>query len=188
MVDYESLIGLKFGSLTVSQIIRQKHTLTQIVCFCECGFSVKKQASKIRSHLSLNCKNCYTYKAQKKHGAANQPEYQIWQGIKYRCKYMKPENKNYKYYIGRGITICDRWESFHLFIEDMGRRPSFSHSIDRIDNDKGYYKDNCRWATPKEQVLNRRTQKAYTRPSGLKYNISYTGWSISEKTGKRIYK
>ena len=85
------------------------------------------------------------------------PEKQIWSDLKYRCT--NPKHKYYMDYGGRGITYHPSWDSYLNFINDMGRRPSPSHSLDRIDNDKGYCKDNCRWATVVEQLLNRRPYK-----------------------------
>jgi len=85
-------------------------------------------------------------------------EYHSWSGMKQRCK---DKNKDgYKYYGGRGITVCGRWrDSFVNFLADMGRKPSPKHSIDRIDGDGNYEPGNCRWATPKEQFLNRKKRK-----------------------------
>jgi hypothetical protein len=82
------------------------------------------------------------------------PTHSSWSSMKDRCF-----NKNspaYYAYGGRGITVCCRWKnSFKRFVEDMGVRPSINHSIDRIDNNKGYSKNNCRWATKKEQQRNK---------------------------------
>lgn len=82
------------------------------------------------------------------------PEYRIWSGIIARCT--KPRIKNYHNYGGRGITVCERWRSFDAFFTDMGPRPSPKHSVDRIDNDRGYSPDNCRWSTKREQLRNTR--------------------------------
>lgn len=73
------------------------------------------------------------------------------------------ENKKhirYHQYGGRGITVCDEWKSFKKFVKDMGEKP-VGMSLDRINNNKGYFKKNCRWATPKEQNMNRRTSINY---------------------------
>jgi hypothetical protein len=68
----------------------------------------------------------------------------------------------YQNYGGRGITVCDRWRSFENFLDDMKEKPSLRHSIERIDNDKSYEPDNCRWATRVEQDLNKRTNRLLT--------------------------
>lgn len=82
------------------------------------------------------------------------PNYHIWSGIKARCT--NPIDPRYKNYGGRGIGYHQEWEHFANFCRDMGVRPSLKHSIDRIDNDKGYEPGNCRWATRTQQCLNRR--------------------------------
>lgn len=87
-------------------------------------------------------------------------EYCIWSHIKNRC--LSESSPAYKYYGARGIKICDRWLDFVNFLNDMGPRPSKLHSIDRIDNEKGYCPENCRWATWKEQQRNRRSNKFVT--------------------------
>jgi hypothetical protein len=98
-------------------------------------------------------------------GGTTSHEYSIWSTMIQRCT--NPKNKRYEYYGGRGITVCERWiSSFENFIEDMGYKPSSKHSIDRIDNNKGYSPDNCRWGTIQEQSRNKRMQKNNT--SGVK--------------------
>lgn len=80
-------------------------------------------------------------------------EYEIWAGMRSRVN--NPSHKSYSYYGGRGITYDKRWDDFSVFLEEVSYRPSTDHSLDRIDNNKGYYKDNVRWATKFEQSNNR---------------------------------
>jgi hypothetical protein len=123
-------------------------------------------------------------------------EYHAWEGMKARCYYEK--DKNYKYYGGRGIIVCERWvNSFDNFVSDMGEAPTKKHSIDRIDVDGNYEPTNCRWATMTVQIRNRRnsfkvshngetlTLKEWGERLGLKYKtinhrVNGLGWDILE--------
>ena len=97
----------------------------------------------------------------KKHGMCNSPEYKIWEAMTQRCH--NPNSTAYPQYGGAGISVCWRWRNqFIDFFTDMGHRPSKSHSIDRIDGTKGYYKENCRWATIHEQLRNRKNTRWLT--------------------------
>ena len=90
------------------------------------------------------------------------PEYNAWCGMKTRCT--NPNRPYFADYGGRGITVCERWrDDFAAFLADMGPKPSPRHSIDRIDNTKGYGPDNCRWATPADQARNTRRNINITR-------------------------
>lgn len=80
--------------------------------------------------------------------------YNTWKKMHHRCG--NPNADQYRWYGERGISVCERWNSFERFVADMGPRPSRRHSIDRRDNYRGYEPDNCRWATPAEQYANRR--------------------------------
>ncbi len=103
-----------------------------------------------------------------KHGHASSgkstPEYAAWQMMNARCR--NPNNPRYAAYGGRGIAICERWSSFQNFWADMGPRPSPRHQLDRINNDKGYGPDNCRWATAAENMANRRVTRLIQTPEG----------------------
>lgn len=91
------------------------------------------------------------------HGLSYTPEYRVWAEMLQRCN--NPNNPRYNDYGGRGIKVCKEWNRFINFYNDMGPRPSNRHSLDRIDNDGDYTPSNCRWATSKQQIYNRRSQK-----------------------------
>lgn len=94
-------------------------------------------------------------------GAKRPAIYRKWQHMIQRCH--NPNDRDYPQYGGRGITVCDRWRySFAAFIEDVGTAPSERHTLDRIDNSKGYEPNNVKWATQKEQANNRRSTKLLT--------------------------
>jgi hypothetical protein len=82
-----------------------------------------------------------------------------------RCE--NPKREKYKYYGGRGISVCDRWHKFENFYADMGDKPSPKHTIDRIDVNGNYEPSNCRWATWKEQAANKRKKELVTVESNI---------------------
>lgn len=124
------------------------------------------------------------------------PEYAVWRAMRQRCN--NPYHRHFKSYGGRGIKVCDSWNKFDNFLQDMGLRPSSPksakrsvYSIDRIDNNKGYYPSNCRWATTKEQSMNRGphrisiTKKGYR---GVKINKNGTIYASFRKTYLGVFK
>ena len=127
------------------------------LCRCsECG-AEKEIEAKIFYHPPI-CNNKCNKKSRKPiHGMSRTDVYKIWSSMKGRC--LTKTNHHYHRYGGIGVTICDKWLKFEGFYGDMGDRPSEIHSIDRKDGTKGYSKDNCRWATPKEQANNRKDNR-----------------------------
>lgn len=121
------------------------------------------------------------------HGKRDTKIYHVWEAIIQRCT--NPNHPTYHYYGGRGITVCDEWRKFVNFFSDMGEHPGDGYSIDRIDNDKGYYKENCRWATKDEQVENRRNIIKMTLPDGrvvsLKKYCREMGYNYNTVMGRK---
>lgn len=162
------LQGNKYNHLTLINEVDPHITFSghiHRVCLfkCDCGALKKIQVSAVLNNITKSC-GCFSRKEtskrmsniNKKHGLYGSPEYNTWRSMKKRC--LNKRHKSFKDYGGRGIKVCKRWiDSFQNFYDDMGDRPSKKHSLDRIDNDKGYFKENCRWATKKDQCRNQRT-------------------------------
>lgn len=97
------------------------------------------------------------YRPRQFHGMTGTRIYMIWKNIIARCT--RATDKRYARYGARGITVCDKWQAFNGFYEDMGDPPGPEYEVDRIDGTKGYEPGNCRWATPHHQCMNRVKQK-----------------------------
>jgi hypothetical protein len=150
----KNMIGNKYGRLTVlaESDYKVEPELKAYRCLCECGREHVASGSRLRKGRILSC-GCLRGEVSDK-TVRNTVLYRTWCDMKQRC--YNPKNWAYKYYGARGITVCDEWKnSFLTFASDMGERPE-GMSIDRIDNDKGYSKLNCKWSTKKEQIDNRR--------------------------------
>lgn len=106
------------------------------------------------------------------------PEYEAWSAMRKRC--LNPKHRSFKNYGGRGITIHARWFGYGNFLTDMGRRPSPSYSLDRIDNDGNYEPENCRWATRSEQQQNKRIGLLFSSNTsgvaGVSWNSQMNKW------------
>lgn len=111
--------------------------------------------------------------------------YGSWEAMRKRC--LDSSRKDFKSYGALGVVICSRWSSFCLFVEDMGERPSKKHSIDRVDPDKGYYKENCKWSTSVEQAINCRKRKntsSYFKGVSFCSKMLHRPWKCTIQKGR----
>lgn len=119
-------------------------------CLCDCGNTKVIRGSNLSTKQT---KSCGCLDGGVTHGMKHTKIYNVWAAMIQRCS--NPNNKDYTHYGGRGITVCERWLKFENFYTDMGDIPT-RLELDRIDNNSGYSKDNCRWVTHQDNLLNRR--------------------------------
>lgn len=178
MTAFRDLAGQSFSRLTAlergeDQVRRTGKRLVVWRCRCDCGAEVSVRSDHLTRGKIQSC-GCWRRDQPTKHGGAYGLEYNSWQNLIQRTT--NPKNPGYDYYGGRGITVCERWKDFANFIADMGPRPDPRMSIERRDNDRGYEPDNCKWASPSEQMRN----------SGMRTNNTSgaTGVVLDKQSGR----
>lgn len=171
--------GCQRGRLTVLRLSRRGYTPIAL-CRCSCGTLKEIVAYSL---VSGNTKSCgclhreLLSKRKRTHGMTGSKLHWIWKGMVQRCYNQK--HISYKNYGAVGITVCLRWrKSFIDFYKDVGQRPSSKHSLERIDNKKGYTPSNVSWATWTEQARNRKTN----------LHITYKGKTRILSEWARIYR
>lgn len=152
-------------------------------CRCECGVEKTVRPGKLNPNASCGCVHKIRLldgSYRRTHGMRRSPEYIVWASMIRRCE--DPNCRSYRYYGERGIRVCTEWKkSFEAFIEDVGRRPDPTFSIDRIRSDGDYEPNNVRWASPIVQVGNRRntvyvdcgTERLTLADTARRLDISY---------------
>lgn len=172
MPKHQDLTGKTFGRLTVlklDRITEKGHYFW--LCRCECGNLRSVNTGGLnRGTSSCGCiKREILQKRNSTHGMAHKPFYNVWVAMKARCDI--PTNKSYKNYGARGIGYSRKWVTFEGFLEDMYENYKPWLSLDRIDNNKGYSKENCRWADAATQASNTRRNK-YVEYQNEKLTVS----------------
>jgi len=150
--------GQKYNRLLILRRTRKTsydHWYVEAECDCGTVKEIKLYSILSGAIKSCGCLNVEKLKGNKRakprHGMYETGTYQAWEDMKARCR----SERLREYYQDRGITVCEKWQTFEGFYEDMGEKPE-NTTLDRIDNDKGYYPENCRWTTRQIQSANTR--------------------------------
>lgn len=153
-----SLVGEVFGRFTVISFAGVRDNgVSRWLCRCSCGSEVVHSRGNLKSGAATSC-GCASKMREShvKHGMFGTPTYTCWAMMKQRC--CNPNAARYDDYGGRGISVCERWESFENFLADMGEKPD-GRTIERRDVNGNYEPSNCVWETPKAQARNRRNNR-----------------------------
>ena len=191
----QDLIGRVFGYWTVLDRGLNNGPKVQWVCRCTCGIekSIRTDALCNGQSTDCGCRRKEKHRSKSRwHGQSTTTEFLSWHSMIQRCNNSK--RTDFHNYGGRGITICDRWYDFFAFLADMGSKPYPKAQLERVNNDLGYFPDNCIWSNAKAQARNRRTNRLenfrgiqkpvveWAEILGIRYGLILTrlhaGWSI----------
>lgn len=152
--------GKRFGRLTAVSRRASDGSNAWWSCVCECGSIKDVRLCHLQSGAVQSCGCSKKGRHRSQHGMTNTRVYRIWRQMHQRCE--NPNAEGYENYGGRGILVDKNWDNFPTFFEDMGQPPTEAHTLDRVETDKGYSKENCKWATWTEQHRNRRDNRLVT--------------------------
>lgn len=191
------MTGKKFGKLTaIERAPNGKHNEVMWKCKCDCGKYHVVEGYKLRIGHTTSC-GCAKKGINSTHKMSHTRIYQEWAHMKQRCFY--PNSIGWEKYGGRGITVCDEWQHDFKAFYDWAMANGYSNelTLDRIDNDKGYCPENCRWTTMKEQISNRsnslvfygKTLQEWSEELGIKYTTLWNriftyDWPLEKALGK----
>lgn len=167
----QDLTGQRFGKWLVLSYVGPSKQGSLWSCHCDCGTDRTVKSAFLRKGLSKSC-GCRV----PKHGMSGSPEYYVWNSMHGRCSPTATAQMRRNYF-DRGIGVCEEWTGvggFIAFFAHVGKRPTPDHTLDRIDNDGNYRPGNVRWATMKEQALNRGCTYLITADG---VTDSITGWA-----------
>lgn len=175
------LAGERFGMLFVKHKLDEKGGGAKWVCECDCGEFRTVKGGHLRAGYFKSC-GCHVGRHGHSSNGSRSREYTSYYNMMARCH--KPTNKRYKDYGAKGILVCDEWRgSFNSFIGDMGDCPE-DYQIERIDNNKGYSKGNCKWASRKENMRNRKNSSIWFVKGKVFYTLDDAGseFNVSSNT------
>jgi hypothetical protein len=177
--------GLRYGRLQVLSDAGADASKKRLwKCLCECGTEVTVPAGSLVTGNTRSC-GCYHREVITKHGGWQKSSYNTWRAMLRRCTI--PEDKDFPRYGARGIAVCAEWKDYARFVADMGE-PEEGQTLDRIDGAKGYYKENCRWASGHVQAVNTKRRESKTGHRGVVYLQKDQRWLANITVhGKRYY-
>lgn len=186
-------VGNVYGNLTVLEYVWNDKPGAYWKCRCTCGnicivFGGNLRAKNYTKRTCIKCRNI-------RHGKTGTPEHYVWRSMKQRCQ--NPNNHDYHLYGGRGIRVCERWQTFENFLADMGPKPFPKATVERRNGDGDYEPSNCEWATQAQQTLNTSRSVLLTHngktqnfmlwcrelgihPATLENRLHRSGWSVEK--------